>query len=319
MTLATSESRVMGLKKEAVRGTAEAAPDRWRAIMVDTELEYTLALIEDEARRGISARFPKAPGVKAGTGAIKFPVRASEIGEFVHMATGAPVSTLVSTALAYQHVFTVPQSSIQPPSYTLWLNRGVVSKRYSLGNISELTFSGDQEGLAQMEASVMFKSEDTDSTDTPSFANESEEFTSYQASLKIDGVANVQVKSYSFKLENGLFPQRTLSLSQDIKDLLAVGPFKVSGSFDIYLEDMTQRDKFLAATQSSLELLIEGDIIEDAAKFTLKILCPKIKYTAFPFGDMDGLLGASVEFEAEYDLATSKLADFTVINKVVSY
>lgn len=320
MALATSESRRLGLKKEAVRGTAEALADKYRAITVDSELEYVLALIDDEAKRGISARFPAHPGVKTGTGSIKFPIRASEVGEFVHMFAGAPTSALVSTALAYEHTFKVPAASIQPPSYTLWLDRGVNVKRYSLANVSQLAFTGDSEGLAQMEATMMFKSEDGGgSIGSPSFANESDELASYQTQLKLGGVTNAQVKSYSVNLENALFPQRTLNSSQDIKDLLAVGPHRVSGSFDIYIEDDVERAKFLAATQLSLELLIEGDIIEDASKYTLRVVCPKVKYRAFPLGDMDGLLGVSAEFEAEYDTATSKLADVIVINQSTSY
>lgn len=322
MPLASSESRQLGLAKESVRGTPEAAATTWRGITVDSELEYARAIIDDEAKRGISAKFPARAGVKTGTGTIKFPVRASEIGEFLHMLTSNPVSTLVGPTVAYSHVFTVPSSVIQPPSYTGWLDRGAaaVVKRSALLNAAALTFSGDPEGLAQMEAEMMFKSEDDDATPgTPSYANESEQLTSYETILKLDGVSQPQVKDYSVKMENGLFPQRTLNASADIKDLLAVGPHKLSGSFSIYLDTEAERAKFLAGTQLSLDMEMTGAIIETIFPYSFKVNAPKVKYRAFPFGDLDGLLGAAVEFEAEYDLATSKLYSATLVNRKVSY
>lgn len=323
MALATTESRRLGLKKEAVRGTAEATADTWRAITADSELEYVLALIDDEAKRGISARFPAHPGVKTGTGTIKFPVRASELGEFVQMHAGAPVTVDVGGAGdAFSHTWTLPPaaSAIQPQSYTLWLDRGTHVKRYSLGQVSKLTFSGDNEGLAQMEAEVRFKGEDDGgSIGVPVFTTESEELASYQAQILLDAVGNVQVKGYEVSLENALFPQRTFNASQDVKDLLAVGPYRITGSFDVYIEDDVQRAKFLAGTQLAFQLLLEGAIIEGAIKETLKVDCPKVKYRAFPFSDMDGLLGVSAEFEAEYHLAGSKLADVVLINRKTSY
>jgi hypothetical protein len=323
MTLATSESRQLGLVKESVRGTAVTPATKWRAITVDSELEYTLNLIDDEAKRGISAKFPAQPGVKTGTGSIKFPVRASHIGEFVQMLLGNPTTVDVGVAgSAVQHTFLAPPavSVIQPQSFTMYLDRGTHVKRYSLCNASKLTFSGDSEGLTQMEAAVMFKTEDSGgSIGTPVYTTESDELASYQTQLKIDGTTNVQVKSFEFVLENGLFPQRTFNSSQDIRDLLAVGPHKISGKFDIYIEDDTERAKFLAGTQSALRLLIEGEVLEGVIKNTLDINIPKVKYRAFPFGDMDGLLGVSAEFEAEYSFTDSKLADVVVINNVTAY
>jgi hypothetical protein len=322
MSLATSESRQFGLKKEAVRGTPEAAATVWRAVTVDSELDYSRAFLDDEAKRGISAKFPAKAGVKSGKGTIKLPMRASEVGEFLHMLTSNPVSTLVGPALAYSHVFTVPSTVIQPPSYTAWFNRGaaVAVKRYALLNAAALTFSGDAEGLANMEAEMMFKSEDDDATPgTPSYANESEQLTSYETVVKLDGVANAQVKEYSVKLENNLFAQRTLNASADVKDLIAVGPHKMSGSFTMYLEDEAERTKFLAGTQLAFELKMTGSAIDGGFFHDLAIAAPKVKYRAQPFGDTDGLLGVQAEFEAEYSVADSKLYTATLINKVTSY
>lgn len=321
MAIETIQSYRLGLKKESVRGTAEASPDKWRALLGDSVLDYALALLPDETKRGINAKFPARAGVKTGTGSIKMPVRASEIGEFLHMVLGDPVSALDSTTLAYSHIFTGPPAGIQPQSYSLFLDRGASMgiKGYSLGQVPALTFNGDQEGLAQMEAEVMFKSEASGVIGSPSYAGESEQFTSYQSGLKIDAALVEEIKSYSVKIENALFPLRTLNNSQDVKDFYAAGPFMVTGSFEVYLAAETERAKFLAGTQSALQLLIEGAVIEDTSKYTLQIDLPKIKYTAFPIGELDGLFGVAAEFEAEYDTASSKLVAAKVINQTTAY
>ena len=72
----------------------------------------------------------------------------------------------------------------------------------------------------------------------------------------------------------------------------------------VYFMDETERAKFIAATATSLEFLIEGALVGAAIKGTLDLSFPVVQYEAFPFGDENGFLGASVKWKALGSIAT---------------
>ncbi|MEE8113499.1 MAG: phage tail tube protein [Nitrososphaerales archaeon] len=316
----TMEQRRLGLKKEAVRGTAETTPDKFRAVSADTELAYSLALIDDETKRGINAKFPAAPGVKDGEGTIKFPVRPSEMGEFLQMALGDPVTSNPGT-LAFLHTFDAPLAASlnQRPAYTLFLDRGLNIKKYNLGSVDVLAINQDPDGLMQMEASMMFKSEVAGAIGSPDYSGESQEGEPDQITHKIDTVLQTEIRQFSYEINQQLFKKRTQAQSKDIADIITVGPLMLTGSFEIFFEDEAERVKFLAGTQFELDHDLTGELIEAGQNYEMKLNVPTAKYRALPIGDLDGILGATAEWEAEFDTVTSKLFSIALKNKTVSY
>ncbi len=87
------EVRQIGLALESVRGTAPVAPSSFISLTRDSELAYVSKLIPDPALRGVNARYPSLAGMLSGAGTLKTPARAQNIGEFLKMLFGAPVST----------------------------------------------------------------------------------------------------------------------------------------------------------------------------------------------------------------------------------
>lgn len=93
MTVANPiEVRQLALAKESVRGTAVAAPTSFISLTKDSEIAFTTALSEDPALRGVNARFPSFPGIQEAAGTLKTPVRAQNMGEFLHMLFGTATS-----------------------------------------------------------------------------------------------------------------------------------------------------------------------------------------------------------------------------------
>ena len=319
----TIEQKIFALKKEAVRGVAEATPDQWRAVNADSELTYTLAFAEDETKRGINAKHPAAPTIKDGEGPINFPVRASEIGEFLHMAIGDPVTTTPDGAtLARLHTFKGPIGGVQDvqrPSYTYFLERGISVKKYSLGQVNELAFTQDPDGLMQMAAATFFKTEEPGSIGTPIFTGESEEAEPDLITVKLDDVVQAEVRQISATIANNLFKKRTFNQTKDLQDIIAVGPMSLAGGFEIFFETEAERVKFLAATQVKIDYEFVGGLVESGQNFELKLAIPTAKYRALPFGDLDGILGATVEWEAEFDRSSASLFSALLVNARVSY
>ena len=77
--------------------------------------------------------------------------------------------------------------------------------------------------------------------------------------------------------------------------------------------------KFLDHLPASFEIVLTGDVIKDTYKSSLDILIPRTIYTAFPFGTLDGLLGATVKFDAELDPTQTNMIQVTLTNQVTGY
>ena len=86
----------VGLKKEAVRLTAETAPTSWVSVDDGSEMTMDVKLLEDKALRGIGAEFPSVAGTKAVAGKVSHPLRANSVAHFLNMLIGAPVSSEVA-------------------------------------------------------------------------------------------------------------------------------------------------------------------------------------------------------------------------------
>ena len=315
------EQKIFGFKKEVSRGTPESAPSKFLAVGADSELNYSTVLIPDEKIRGFKERFPSAPGVKEGTGALSnIDVEASTIGDLLfgclgNVATSQPDAT--NAPNTYRHIFN-RLNSIQMPSFTFFVDRRLSVKRYPLTVIKKLALSGAVDGKALVNADLMFKTEEADSPLSPGFSSP-KPLMFFQTDIKIDGVSNIDVRSWNLNIDNGSVVQRTLNQSRDARDIVSPGMFIMDGGFEIYFETEAQREKFLDAGAASFSILLTGDTIEDTYKNQLEITMPEIRYTAYPFGGIEDLLGASVTFDAEFNATTGKSLEAILTNEVSGY
>lgn len=428
------EQRVLGLAKESVRGTAETTPTKWLPVMKESDFDYKLMLLDDDAIRGLDlgVEFPKVSGRKRGVGKIRMALDAQTIGEFMYgllgdvssselqtitisssnqhidfnigagdldatIATGsyvigtssATASTLckaikdalfaadatgtytvtysrttkkftitrstgtlnikwttgsnvangAATTLGYtaddtgslsytsdsevqflfSHTFSRSETSIERPSYTFFIDRGLGVKKYNLGTIKKMKINAPVDQLIMVDMDMIVKTEASGSIGTASFPTQ--RYMAFQnANFKIGGATEDAIKTWSLEIDNGAAPLEVFNQSQDIDDILVRGKQNIKGTFTIYFESETERAKFLANTTTSAEALIEGSsALAGAEKLTVDLVLPKINYTAYPYDEEDSLLAAKVAFEAVYDSTADKQISVIVKNQDASY
>lgn len=314
------DQKWLGLAKEGTRGTATPTVTRYIPVGVDSELDYKLNLIEDAQARGVLANFSPYAGTKEGTGKLSaMDVTSRIIGELLYSCLGTVTVTNNGADGSYTHTFKKDPNIYQMPSYTFTMNRGIGVKQYNLGVVKSIAFNQAVDGKLMADIDILFQTESTPTVSfTPSWDTPVPlEF--YQNSFKLNNSAVTNVKDWQMTIDNGSIGQRTLNGSQDIRDVITFAKILVSGSFNVYFEDEVERNKFLANTTASLEAIITGAVIAGAHYHTLDILLPNIHYTAFPYGNLDGLLGAAVAYNAYYDTSTSKAIQVALTNDVVSY
>lgn len=316
-----TEHKIFGFKKEGSRGVSEAAPTKFLSVGPESEFNYKSALIADDKIRGLKERFPSAPGIKEGTGNLAaIDVEAFSIGDLLFgclggVSTAQPDAT--NSPTVYRHTFS-RLNSLSMPSFTFFIDRGLSKKRYPLSVFKKLSLTGAVDGKAMVAADLLFKTEEAASPFTPTYGSP-KPLMFFQTDFKIDGVSDLNIKSWSLHIDNGSVAHRTLNQSRDVKDIVSPGRFMIDGGFEIYFESETQRQKFLDVNSAALDITLTGDIIEDAYKNQLEFILPEVRFSAYPFGNLDNLLGAAVAFEADYNAAAGYSLQTLLTNSISGY
>src|SRR5579872_3871583 len=225
-----TEQKKFGFKKESVRGTSETAPVKYLAVGTDSEIKYSSAVIPSNLLRGSREDYPSAPGVKDGMGTLKnVDLEAGTIGDLLYGCLGKVTSAQpdsVNDPLVYRHTFLPLNTDIHMPSFTFFVDRGLAVKRYPLTVFKKLDFTGAVDSKAQVSCDLLCKSEEPSTLFSPSFGSPNP-LMFYQTDVRLDGVSDVNVKSWNLSMDNGSFAQRTLNQSRDAKDILAKGTFAI--------------------------------------------------------------------------------------------
>lgn len=229
----------------------------------------------------------------------------------------AQTSDVVVSNRTFKHSFSLP-SGIQPPTYTVFVDRGISVKKYNGVASRKFSLKATQNGLIMHESDLLGLDEAAGSIGSPSYVGEGSPLGFMHATVKIGGVASTDVKEWTLSFDSGAFAKRVMSGSQVAADVLAPNQLKVEGSILIYFEDETERAKFLANTSNTLQFLIEGSTIAGSVKETFDAQLAKIHYKAYPYGESDNMFAAQANFEAAYDEDTGEFLSVDLINKLSS-
>ena len=315
------ENQKYGFKKEATRGIAEAAPQKFLAVGAEALLDYKSLLIADDKIRGSKETFPSAAGVREGSGKLPaIDLEADTLGDLLLGCLGKATTAqpdAVNSPTVFKHTFK-PDNRVQFPSFTYFADLGLGVKRYPLTVIKKLTMAGAVDGKGQVLADVLFKTEEPAAAFSAVFGAP-KPLMFFQTEFKLDGVLNQDVKSWTLSIDNASAPHRTLSQSRDAKDILSSGRFVIEGGYEIFFETEANRQKFLDNLPQAIDIALTGDIIEDAFKNKLELSIPKARYTAYAFGALEGLFGSAVSFQAELDPALGYSLQAILTNGVTGY
>jgi hypothetical protein len=218
----------------------------------------------------------------------------------------------------FQHAFAPVMAStslVLPVTYSFFWNsgqdvlvyNGVANKKLSLkiGNEGFVTHESELIGISEVGGG---------SIGTPSFADELEALSFEFASLSIGGAGYPDVKTLDIDIDMGTIGKRPLNNTQLISDVIQPSRPKITGSFDIYFETETERNKFLAVQTNYLTISILGNVLAGTTQDGLVITLPKIQYEAYPYSALDNLLAAKVKFKAVYDTVSSQIITATATN-----
>ncbi len=309
--------KVVGFEKESSRLGLETAAN-WIAPEASTEFQVDRALLEDNGVRDIKEKFPSVNGLKSINGSISnLPVeQGANIGDLLYAVLGKAGTAGTEGDGAFSHVFT-PATVVIPPTYSFHVDRGAVLgvKGYNGCLISKMTLTQAFNERLMMNADIIGLNEAAGNMGSPSFADPNP-FTFDQIdSIKLTTVDHkLNITNFTINIANQAKLKQVLSGSDVSADIVCNDGIMVDGTFDAYLINLTERDKFVAGTISDLVITYVGDIIGGANPYKLIIDIHKIEYTAFPFGEVEGMFGATVNFKGVYSTGDSQTITVTVWN-----
>lgn len=322
MALARQEQKIWVIKKETVRGTAEADSTGGRAIPVlpASEMSLNPNLIANAKVFGDRQMRVAAPGVRDWQGTMELEPGADKLGELLNslfgtLATDQPDAG--GAPLVYRHRFT-PSLVGQNPLYTLFADRGDHLRKYAGVSARQMTFTIPVDNRIAVSCDLLAKSEAPGEALAPDFDDDLEDLLFSDVTVTLAGAPSSQVRQASLQVNANTVAKRVLGQSRDAADIVS-GMLDITGAFQLYFEDDTERAKFVASTDTSLKLVAAGQTLQAAQKATLELDCPRIRYTAGPIAEVDGILVQDFAFGAYRDITANYPLRATLINKFVAY
>lgn len=124
MTIQIGSQQFLGMKKEAVRNTAELTPDTTLKVESNTiqpSNEYEDDMIQFGHRDG--GNYDRRISKQTVGGEIKGRISNEYIGNLIHAALGNTTSVEEASSGAFKHTSTA-QTSVELPTYTMFFSRG---------------------------------------------------------------------------------------------------------------------------------------------------------------------------------------------------
>ena len=223
----------------------------------------------------------------------------SGLGVILRTFFGTVADAVAIGTLAYKHTFTMRASADSDSMFARYTQFGTVMKNYVGLVPSKLSFDYPKDDNVTLDASFVGMDERTGTNTTGTHNTLTPFLSTGDLAVHLDGTISNEITNIKVNIENGAKGQFTLGTFQTISKV-AYGKVMVDGSFDIFFNDENERNKFINKTALPIKILSTGATISGTGKYEFNVIMPKAEYTAFPIGETEGIVGASVTFKAFY-------------------
>ncbi len=322
MALSRIEQKIFQIKKETVRGTAEANATGARSIPVlpGSEINLDPGLIANGKIFGDANERDSVGGIRAFTGTLELEPGADKLGELMLSLFGKVTTDQPDVGGAptvFRHRF-ISAADAQHPMYTLFVDRQTHEKKYAGMSVPQMTFTFPVDGRIAATADIIALSEAVGEALTPAFDSDLADLLFSDTQIDIVGVKSTQVRQASVQVNHNAITKHVICNSRDAVDIVA-GPQLVSGTFTLYFEDDVERDKFVGDTFTDILISAQGQTLEGSEKATLLLDMPRVKYNAKSWSEQDGIIVQDFSFVANRDVTLGAAIQATLINLVTSY
>ena len=313
-----------GVATEASRGSAESAADKWTKKVTANVVERaahaidesTIGRLEDGLGRRVTQTFIE--------GEVSGIVHVDTLGWYLANIYGICVSSQVDTSNAYDHVFSLKQTS-QHISLSLFAKDGAVQQVvYSNCMINTLQLNAAIDSQLRFSASFVGAAAASNS-DTPSYDTEYD-FVSRDIVIKVatseaglSGATALKAKSFDITWDQGLIRDHVVGAYTP--DDVYNSRLMIEGNMVLNFADETFKDYYLGNDELYMSITITGEAdIDDGNNPTITILLNKIQFMDWNrTGEPSDLVTQPIAFRAFYNESDQQQSEVTLRNLTDAY
>ena len=260
-------ARYLGLGKETSFGSAAALSKYIAISSEDIQISKERLIQEDVASR---QRSKWRPGTEVVGGGWSWNIHYENIGEVLLALLGKVTTSQpdpINAPNTYQHVFT-PADSL--PTYTVEVGIDNVTAKQAVGVAIEglsLQFSPNE--LVKADVDIIGRALSLKALSNPSFPA-LDPIAFYEVSSILIGGAAASLIDLEINISNNIVDDAFVLGSRQL-DRIEVGYIEVAGSFSLAFDSTAEFDKFLGDAETSLQIVVEGAVIEGTYKYKLQI------------------------------------------------
>lgn len=313
----------LGLAVEGVRGTAEAAPQKWAKHVTADVIPRTQKVVDDSVRGVLEDSEGARTVRKWFEGELGGILHADALGYLLLNLYGSVVSTTVTGAVT-SHAFAM-QQSIEHPTLSIFRKDGdVESKVYGGGVVSAFELSASTEDFVRFSATVMAANED-DHSEEASYDTEYD-FIGKDITVKLatseaglSGATALKLKTLTVRYDPGAIADYVFGSYNP--DSIYNAKMGIELSFSKNYEDTTFEDLFKGDDYRYMQITIEGDAdIGSGNHPSITWVFNRVQVQEWErSGDPDALVEESITAKAFFNATDGEQSAVTLKNLTAAY
>ena len=271
----------LGLAIEATPGSAEATPDIFVPFIENSMRGHHEPLMDISARASRVKDYSSVEGKKWGEGSVSMYLDATNVGYLLKMALGTEARTQKNaTPPVHDHLMTATISGNAVTSATLWDYKGFDVERYAYASVDTCEIEINTDGIATLNAGLMAKFPSV--VTAPALTTVSgtiftwKDMNAYFGDTVVAAEAASAVKLNSFRMAvaNNLALNYKSGSSQP--DTITTGAIEVTGSYTLFFENATDRDRYYNLTKKTVVINVDGASLGSGYSERLQFVLKKV-------------------------------------------
>lgn len=311
----------LGLAIEASSGSAEASPDVFIPYTENTLRGHHESYGDIASHTTRIKDYGSVSGKKWGEGSVTMYLDGTNIGYLLKMALGSEVRTQKNASPpVHDHALYPTVSGNAVTSATLWDYKGVDVEQYVYGAVDTCELEITTDGIATISSSIMAKFPSTVSapalTTTSGTLYTFKDMNAYFGDTPVAALAGSATKLTNFKMQISNNLTLNYKSGSSSPDTITTGSMEVTGSYTLFFENATDRDRYYALTKKSLVVRLTGAGL-GAGGYTelVDIVLKKLRIEDVEYETgLDDLFALTCNFRAEWDQDQAGYVEATVRN-----
>lgn len=310
----------IGVAIEATPGTPQGSPSVFLPFTENTILGHHEPIANISAKGSRVKEFSSVPGKRWGEGSLKAFLDATNVGYLLKSAFGTESLTIKNASPpTYDHLFYPTVSGNVPASMTLWDFKGVDTEQYAYASVDQLDIQVDESGIATVSAAIKAKAPSTVSsptlTTTSGYLFTWKDMNVGFGATPQAAIAATPTKLTLFKmtLKNNL--ELNYKSGSQQPDTLVMGPVEITGEYDLFFENTTDRNNYYNNAKQSMVVTLTGADLGSGFSESLQIVFKKIRIHQMNMETgIDKLFAIKCSFVAEWSQDLAGFVDVTLRN-----